>query len=690
MGKGGRGKGGNRWGGGGGGATPWAFAHVCDDNDTLGLWALTQKVPDAWIDWNHGGKRKPNRMHTTVILKMSEPVHLQRLQSICQAAQPVHVSVGDLFCEAVNRITDAEVYCIGVSLQSAGLRSLKTSWCSEEPEERRKDHVPYDTDGHISLAYILGQHREDAQRFVAEHRASICDGRSFILNEIAYQDEYRTESAIRLEGQERSRAAVPAAQRPESLSIDGSILEGGGQILRMSSSYAALLGLPLQIVKIRAGRSKPGLAAQHLESLRLVRDVSNGRLTNDRVGSLEVSLAPAKLAPGSFSADPGTAGAITLMIQAAICPMIFAGGKCSAHLRGGTDVAFSPPLEYCRRMLAPALKRMGAEFTLSCSRRGFYPKGGGDVHLDVPGLQPGQTLLPIDISTRGDVQLADATLFVTQELRDDEAAAIAQVRRALHGLAPEIRVEPCVVQASDPRSPKLWVEVLVSTTTGAAFHGSGEPKDLNGGNKGGKGQKGWGKGGGASPAEVAASSAREAREPLDKQLQTGAAVDEHLIDQLILPASLAAGKSKFLAAELSLHAKTAIHIAGLCVPGASFKETQVGTLFLIEVDGIGHTPGGDDAGVAAQPAKQPRTAAPMEEVEDVVEVKKGGFSRGPANMLKDFQADMAQLSTESGATVSIDVPGDRILVRGGAKERSNAQAKLMQVLQFYRSGGVAL
>jgi len=659
---------------------------VCDDDDSLGLWALTQKVPDAWIDWSHGGKRKPNRMHTSVILKMSEPVHLQRLQSICQAAEPMEVTVLNLFCEAVDRITDAEVYCIGVSLKSAGLRTLKTSWCSEEPEERHKLHVPYDSDGHISLAYILSQHWEDAARFVAEHRASICDGRSFILKEISYQDEFRNESTIRLGGQDLPSVAheVP---RQEVLSIDGSVLEGGGQILRMSSSYAALLALPLQISKIRAGRSKPGLAAQHLESLRLVRDVSNGKLSNDRVGSSEVSLAPGKLSAGSFHADPGTAGAITLMIQAAICPMIFAGGKCFARLRGGTDVGFSPPLDYCRRMLSPALSRMGAGFTLSCSLRGFYPKGGGDVQLEVPGLQPGQTLRPIDISVRGDVQLADATLYVTQELRENEAAAIAQVRRALHGLAPEVRVEPCLVQASDPRSPKLWVEVLVSTTTGSMFYGSGEPKDLNGGGKGGKGQKGRGKGGGGTPADVAAASAREAREPLEQQLQTGAAVDEHLIDQLILPASLAAGKSKFMAAELSLHAKTAIHIAGVCVPAARFKQTSSGVLTIIEVDGIGYTPAGDDAGVAAQPAKQPRMSEPTEEV---VEVKKGGFSRGSANVLKDFQADMAQLSADSGVTLSVDIPGDRIIITGGTKERSNAQAKLTQVLEFYRGGGVAL
>ncbi len=44
--------------------------------------------------------------------------------------------------------------------------------------------------------------------------------------------------------------------------IDGSYGEGGGQILRTLLSLAAITGQPLRLGNIRAGRKKPGLAAQ--------------------------------------------------------------------------------------------------------------------------------------------------------------------------------------------------------------------------------------------------------------------------------------------------------------------------------------------------------------------------------------------------------------------------------------------
>ncbi|CAE8645248.1 unnamed protein product, partial [Polarella glacialis] len=106
---------------------PWSYVQVCDHKDSLGLLALCKAIPDEWVDWQHGGKPSPKRLHSTVILNMrADKGHLERLERLAGQAAGVEL--------AVNRITDAEVYCIGIGLSSPSLRALKDSWAAEEPE----------------------------------------------------------------------------------------------------------------------------------------------------------------------------------------------------------------------------------------------------------------------------------------------------------------------------------------------------------------------------------------------------------------------------------------------------------------------------------------------------------------------------------------------------------------------------
>merc|ERR1719313_3214782 len=88
---------------------------------------------------------------------------------------------------------------------------------------------------------------------------------------------------------------------PGGLDIDGSVLEGGGQILRSTVAYAAILGRACRIRRIRAGRPKPGLARQHLAGIELVRDVCSGQLLGAALGSTSISLCPDGLAAGRFA-----------------------------------------------------------------------------------------------------------------------------------------------------------------------------------------------------------------------------------------------------------------------------------------------------------------------------------------------------------------------------------------------------
>jgi RNA 3'-terminal phosphate cyclase (ATP) len=79
--------------------------------------------------------------------------------------------------------------------------------------------------------------------------------------------------------------------------------------LRIASSLSAILGKPIHIRNIRAGRAQSGLRPQHLAGLELIRNLCAGQLTGGYVNSPEVWLVPGKLCGGGVAkADPGTAG----------------------------------------------------------------------------------------------------------------------------------------------------------------------------------------------------------------------------------------------------------------------------------------------------------------------------------------------------------------------------------------------
>jgi RNA 3'-phosphate cyclase len=223
--------------------------------------------------------------------------------------------------------------------------------------------------------------------------------------------------------------------REFEVELDGSQGEGGGQILRTTVSVAAILRKSLRIYNIRAGRPKPGLAAQHLTGINLIGEISEGStLSGNEMKSTELSFVPGNIDgkdQKSYAADPHTAGSVTLMVQIALPCLLWSvvGGEGVRELElgGGTNVMASPPIEHLYFVLLPLLEGMimvdeaGAgcsALTCEVHRTGWFPRGGGKVRLKVQGFKD---LMPLVLTSReADETPSSVQVFVSSQIPESE------------------------------------------------------------------------------------------------------------------------------------------------------------------------------------------------------------------------------------------------------------------------------
>ena len=183
------------------------------------------------------------------------------------------------------------------------------------------------------------------------------------------------------------------------IELDGSVGEGGGQILRTSLSLAMCTGQAFTLERIRARRSKPGLMRQHLTCVQAAAKVSGAAVRGAEPGSTTLVFEPGPVKAGDYEFSVGTAGSCTLVLQTLWPALMLAEAPSRLKLGGGTHNPMAPPFHFLERCYAPLLRRLGAGSDLDLRRLGFYPAGGGEINVSVHSAA--QTLQPFDLIERG-------------------------------------------------------------------------------------------------------------------------------------------------------------------------------------------------------------------------------------------------------------------------------------------------
>ena len=319
------------------------------------------------------------------------------------------------------------------------------------------------------------------------------------------------------------------------INIDGSWGEGGGQILRTSLSLATITGQPVRIDRIRANRPKPGLAAQHLTSLRAAATLCQAQVRGDTLGSMTLEFIPTSQPQiGEYTFDVtearegGSAGAVTLILQTILIPLALANGSSKVILKGGTHVAWSPPATYIEEVYLPTLRQLGVRAEVKLNAWGWYPRGGGELELLVTGSQ--KPLSGLQLLERGAIRQIRGLAIVT------ELPAHIPQRMAN-------RTENLLQQANLPT--QIQVVRARGIAPGAGIFLTAEYEHSRAGFSalGGRG----------IPAERVAETA--VRELLDFHAQA-LPVDSFLGDQLLLPLALSPQISQYRVASISQHLTT--------------------------------------------------------------------------------------------------------------------------------------
>lgn len=312
------------------------------------------------------------------------------------------------------------------------------------------------------------------------------------------------------------------------LTIDGAYGEGGGQLVRTACAAAAVTGTPLRVTSIRARREPPGLAPQHLTAVSAVAALCGAETAGFALRSTEIVLRPGRPRGGDYRFDVGTAGSVTLVLQALLPVALAADAPVTLRLSGGTDVRAAPPLDYLRCVLLPLLARMGIAVTVSLVRRGYYPRGGGEIEVRVAPQRPQPLALAAPgalAEIGGRVHVANLPAHIGERLQQTAARALED--------HPRVHIEREQLGPSAAIGP--GGAIVLWARTGHTILGASAVAERG------------------VPAERLAAGAAEA---LRAELDSGATLDVHAADQLLVYCALAGGASQFLVRDWTSHART--------------------------------------------------------------------------------------------------------------------------------------
>jgi RNA 3'-terminal phosphate cyclase (ATP) len=321
------------------------------------------------------------------------------------------------------------------------------------------------------------------------------------------------------------------------IEIDGGEQSGSGTIVRFAVAFSALSRRPLHLVNARAGRKRPGLRPQHVAAVRACAELCGARTEGVCVDSREFSFRPGgRIRGGRYEWDIGTAGSAPMLALGVLPLACMADAPLTARITGGMFQDFAPSPLHLGHVLAPLLRRMGASVELELVSPGYVPAGAGTLELRVRPAALG--LAALELIDQGSVRAVRGIALASHlsERRVSERMACAcEEGLAAEGLSCSIERREDTTAAQPGAALAIWAETSTGCRLGSDCAGA--------------------------PRRSSEAIGRRVAGALLEDLASGATVDRHLADQLVLFACMARGRTRYRVPADSEHLRTNLWLA---------------------------------------------------------------------------------------------------------------------------------
>ena len=286
---------------------------------------------------------------------------------------------------------------------------------------------------------------------------------------------------------------------------------------------STVTGKEVHLTRIRENRPTNGLSKQHCTAVQAVADITGSEIIGNSLGSRELTVKPGKNRTYDITMDIGTAGSISLVLQAMQLAASTFEERLKVDISGGTNVMWAPPIDSYQQVLYPLMSKMGIQASVEIKERGFYPEGGGRV---LASFEPIEKITPLKLTDLGELKKVSGICY-TQHL---PKWVTEQLIEGCHSVLDEICDLDITLQSTSGGSRGAGLSLVAEYENGAlgsnVLSTRGHP---------------------ARQAGIDAAS------DLVQVMDSGSTLDVHTADQLLPYMAMADGDSAFTVSRISRH-----------------------------------------------------------------------------------------------------------------------------------------